>query len=86
MSCEHATTVQRCREEKAMTGTLEECQNTEGSEMWTHNNGLKKCEQFTYNGCGGNNNLFASQSLCQMACESPIKVRVIHVRPVQNRL
>lgn len=71
---EGATTVENaCKAPKGATNTLQQCGATENIEQWTFNSGTGKCEPFAYNGCGGNANQFKSQSLCQAACETPIK-------------
>lgn len=68
--------MQACKDTKAATGTLQECGTKNGTEMWTHNHGTKLCEPFTYNGCGASTNMFTTQALCAMSCESPVKVRL----------
>ena len=39
---------------------------------WTRNQTNEKCQQFTYSGCGGNENRFASEAECQVHCHSEI--------------
>ena len=35
---------------------------------WYYNSESGECEMFTYGGCGGNNNRFATQEACQLRC------------------
>ena len=38
--------------------------------FWYYDGNLKRCESFTYSGCGGNSNLFGSEKKCMDACGS----------------
>lgn len=35
---------------------------------WAYDKNTKKCKEFRYGGCGGNDNRFAALELCQEAC------------------
>lgn len=39
------------------------------SKYW-YDSKRKSCEQFVYEGCGGNDNRFGSKALCEKMCKS----------------
>ena len=54
----------------------DECRVTHGVQgsckesvpSWTYNPTAKKCEEFTYSGCGGNENRFSDVQECDVRC------------------
>ena len=36
--------------------------------MWFYNSEVLRCEQFVYSGCGGNDNIFATEDMCSETC------------------
>lgn len=44
------------------------CHSDASIRRWYFNSKTKKCEQFKYGGCGGNENNFDSKELCEHAC------------------
>lgn len=50
-------------------------------DLWTnryyYNQDARRCEAFTYGGCGGNGNRFISESECQSIC-------ITHEEPASN--
>ncbi|XP_011176688.2 kunitz-like toxin PcKuz2 [Zeugodacus cucurbitae] len=39
-----------------------------GGTSWYYNTGSRRCETFTYWGCGGNSNRYCTQFACQQRC------------------
>ncbi|CAB3398665.1 unnamed protein product [Caenorhabditis bovis] len=58
-----------CYEAPGDRGTCATNSSVVALQRWTYTASSARCSQFTYSGCGGNRNRFATEHICQQTCK-----------------
>lgn len=61
-----------CRLPPQAGGTFISCQAK--ITRWYHDHDSGKCKEFTYGGCGGNDNKYYTEAECEAACAHTVSV------------
>ena len=51
---------------------------------WGYNSVTKRCENFIYGGCQGNENRFLTEEACQQNCHEPGERKLLRDRILRN--